>query len=465
MNTKNGSAENHFPMRLVLCLTTFAFALRAMLLLAGPWNAPERAVKEDSPRILLLAHNLNEYGTYGKSKEDGLVHLNVERLRAENGTLPSADANGLRPEAFRPPGYPFVLAAFESLGLAFRWELLFQCILGASLTFMTARIASALGLSCRGVGIAAFLWAVHPALVLYDTIVLTESLFNFFCVSSIYVVACFPGRWTTALGGGLLLGFAGLIRPLGLLYLPFAFAPAIRRKQFSWTAALLQILLCMIPSAAWALRNQSVGDGLRVTTVPEINLYYYTASYSISEERGEDWFKAWPQRTEELSDQLQKQLAPGEDVYAAMSRRAIQEIRNRPGASLRVQTKSSLKLFVDHSLGPWYDLIGERYVSSGLFSHLVLGNTDQSNSGSIGGAIAAGCWSGGNALISLAALAGLIRGWRSHRYALILGTGLTILLFTLATGSVGVERMRLPMMLPLFLLAAFALGGPSRVPQ
>lgn len=408
-------------------------------------------------------HNLNEFGTYGKFKEDGLVHLNVERLRAENGTLPAADANGLRPEVFRPPGYPFVLAAFESLGLEFRWELLFQCILGASLTFMTARIASALGLSCRAVGIAAFLWAVHPALVLYDTIILTESMFNFFCVSSIYVVACFPGRWTTSIGGGTLLGFAGLIRPLGLLYFPFALAIAIHRKNFSWKAALLQVLLCLIPSAAWSLRNQSVGDGLRVTTVPEINLYYYTASYSISEERGEDWFKAWPRRTEELSDRLQQQLAPGEDVYAAMSRQAIQEIRARPGACLRVQTKSSLKLFVDHSLGPWYDLLGERYVSSGLFSRLVLGNSDQPNSSGIGGAIVAACWSGGNALISLAALAGLFRGWRSRRYALILGTGLTIILFTLATGSVGVERMRLPMMLPLFLLAASAFGGPCRM--
>jgi len=45
------------------------------------------------------------------------------------------------------------------------------------------------------------------------------------------------------------------------------------------------------------------------------------------------------------------------------------------------------------------------------------------------------------------------RDWR----VLIFGVA-SIILFTSATGSVGLERFRLPMMLPLFVLAAVALA-------
>ena len=39
--------------------------------------------------------------TIGYLPQDGLVHQAVARLRLGNGTLPPADANGLRPESFR----------------------------------------------------------------------------------------------------------------------------------------------------------------------------------------------------------------------------------------------------------------------------------------------------------------------------------------------------------------------------
>lgn len=64
-------------------------------------------------------------------------------------------------------------------------------------------------------------------------------------------------------------------------------------------------------------------------------------------------------------------------------------------------------------------------------------------------------------MIALTALVGIWRGWRSRHYALIVGTALTIVLFTLATGSVGLEGKRLPMMLPLFVLAGLGVGGTA----
>jgi hypothetical protein len=59
-----------------------------------------------------------------------------------------------------------------------------------------------------------------------------------------------------------------------------------------------------------------------------------------------------------------------------------------------------------------------------------------------------------NALIALAALAGVVQALRKHQWRILIFSGVSIFLFTLATGSVGLERFRLPMMLPLFVLAA-----------
>ncbi len=51
----------------------------------------------------------------------------------------------------------------------------------------------------------------------------------------------------------------------------------------------------------------------------------------------------------------------------------------------------------------------------------------------------------------------MVRLLRRGQYALALACGLLIVAFILATMSVGLERMRLPMMLALFLLAASAI--------
>jgi hypothetical protein len=199
-----------------------------------------------------------------------------------------------------------------------------------------------------------------------------------------------------------------------------------------------------------------------VTTVSDVNLYYYTAAYSISEERGEDWLHSWPDRVEELSARLDQRVAPGQDVFSAMRRQALDELKQRPSAYLRVQVKSGFKLFVDHSLGTWYEALGSEYKPSGFFSRAVLRNPEQASSGNWGGIIAAAGWMGGNGLIALAALVGMVRGGRTRHYALTLGAAVTVVLFTVATASVGLEAKRLPMMLPLFLLAAFAVAGPAR---
>ena len=83
--------------RPLVLLFAGALILRLVVLFTGPWADPTRiyTFSPDSPRYVALADALRTHQAFGKPTEDGLMHLAVEKLRRENGTLPSPDANGL----------------------------------------------------------------------------------------------------------------------------------------------------------------------------------------------------------------------------------------------------------------------------------------------------------------------------------------------------------------------------------
>jgi hypothetical protein len=443
-----------------------------MLLLGfGPWQEPDRAIHADSQRYLLLAKNLREFHTFGLRGPGGLMHQSVVRLRAGNGTLPDADANGLRPESFRTPGYPAFIALVESFGGGIQTLLLIQCLLGAVSASLAAFIGQSLGLSRRGALLVGLLWALHPGLIVFDCALLTESLFDAVAVAGLFLACRARPPWGL-LTVGFVLGVATLVRPLGYLYIPAALALAWPQVQSKIVAIAFLLLACGLPLSAWAARNQTVEEGFRLTTVGDLNLLYYTDAYAISEQRGEDWLQTWPTRVEGLTNRLSGQLQPGEDVVVAVRRFAWREIQMRPRSVAKVQGKSWIKLYIDHSLDTTAATLGLPYQPSGLFSSFVLGHdttpasqpgNDQSPKRDQGSSLAirAGAltWMGLNALLALAALGGANRAVHQRQWRILIFGALTILLFTLATCSVGLERFRLPMMLPLFVLAAHAISA------
>src|SRR5260370_31391848 len=131
----------------LIFLFVIALAPRLALLSYGPWSQPGRALQPDSFRYLQLAENLREFHTFGLRQEEGLVHQSLASLRAGNGTLPPADGNGLRPESFRTPGYPFLIALIQELEGGIRAILRAQCLLGSIMALVAAGLASTVGLS------------------------------------------------------------------------------------------------------------------------------------------------------------------------------------------------------------------------------------------------------------------------------------------------------------------------------
>lgn len=436
-----------------------ALLVRLAVLFTGPWGDPTRVCdfSPDSPRYVALADTLLQHQTFGKSVEDGLMHLAVERLRAANGTLPPPDANGLRPEAFRTPGYPLFLAAFGGTS-GLRAAYLAQCLLGSFAAVCLVRVALPMGCRPRAALAAGVLWAVHPAVVTSDVLPLTESLFG----SLALVGLAFSAR--TTLGGhalpGALIGFTALVRPLGLLYLPTALILGWSTTRRKWLALALTVGVAVVPSAVWAARNAATGNGPRVSTVGEMNLYYYGAAYVISEGRGEDWFTSWPQRVQELTDRLEGKLQPNQDVFGLVRTEALSEMKAHPGTTVKVAAKSQVKLGVDHSAGLAAGLYGVEYRPSGFFSDLLRGKFDSSKL-SVWGLIALP-WTLLNALIALLAMVGSVRAALRRKWALVFGCLIPVVLFSAATFPVGLERFRLPFMPFLFILAACVIWPPER---
>ena len=366
------------PTRPLALLFAGALLVRLAVLFSGPWGDPTRIYdfSPDSARYVALADTLLKHHTFGKTHEEGLMHLAVERLRRENGTLPAPDADGFYPEAFRTPGYPLFLALFGGTG-GLRSAYLAQCLLGALAALCLVRIALAMNCRPRAALVAGWLWALHPAAVTSDVLPLTESLF---CSLALLGLAA-TTRTTTPAGRmlpGLAIGFAALVRPLGLFYLPTAIILGWRPAPRKWLAAGAVVLVAVVPSAAWAVRNSATGNGMRVSTVGELNLYYYGAAYVISEERGDDWLTSWPARVQELTDRLAAKLQPGEDVFALARKEALAEFRAHPSTTAKVAAKSQVKLGIDHSVGLAAGLYGVEYKPSGFFSDVLRGKVDTS---------------------------------------------------------------------------------------
>jgi hypothetical protein len=441
--------------RALIRLAAVALIARAILLVVGPWRDPDRAVLPDSAPYLHLADNLKDHGTFGLRTPEGAVPRFVAELRAANGTLPPMDTNGLRPESYRLPGYPAFLAAVRFCGGEIRSVLVIQALLGALSACLVVGIAQALGLSARGALIAGLLWALHPAVVVYDVAIAPEGLCNAGVIVALFVAARLPARFGIPLAG-LLLGLATLVRPVGLLYVPAALALAWPRVTSPVLAVLGLSVAAVLPPALWTGRNQAAGEGCRLTSAADLHLLYGTTAHAFAEERHQDWWTSWLFDSSALTTDLERRLVPGEDVIPAARRLALEELADRPGPAVRVVLKSLAQFLLADSTGTAAALLGNLDQSPGLVTQLVY---DQ--------ALVATTWTRFlldvswtvlNAVLAVAALAGVAAGFRLRSWRLLIVGGLTLGLGVLATAGAGGERSRLLLMLPLVLLVASLFG-------
>jgi 4-amino-4-deoxy-L-arabinose transferase-like glycosyltransferase len=167
------------------------------------------------------------------------------------------------PNTFRPPGYPFFLAAIYAIGgPGYAVVKIVQSVVGALTCLMIVLIGEQL--FSRRVGMmAGVIAAVYPFLVAYTGFLLSETLFVF--LSTVFLYALVRLRedpaWLWVAVAGLVLGVMNLTRPV-TLFLPvllfFWLWVEWGAKRRAAVIAGMLALWMMVPIMPWTVRNYMV---------------------------------------------------------------------------------------------------------------------------------------------------------------------------------------------------------------
>ena len=151
---------------------------------------------------------------------------------------------------------------------------LFGAVVGALLAVATWALAGTF-MTERRARIAGGLVALHPGLILYSALVMTEPLAALLTMAAFVVFARAPERSRTVALAGLVLGVATLVRPQALLLVPFmgvlhgvarVRASGASASPSAWLRAstiglALTAATTLLPVLPWTARNCRVMDG------------------------------------------------------------------------------------------------------------------------------------------------------------------------------------------------------------
>lgn len=193
--------------------------------------------------------------------------LQAVHLVGQHSYTPSQHADPASPEAFRPPGWPYALAAaYKVTGARWTAGRLLAAGLGTlSVLFVYLIASEALG---RGVGRAAgWLAAVFPPMVFLSASLVAENLFVPLLLAATWAAlrargAERPLRWAALAGA--LCGLAALTRTNGMaLALPLVVAllPTLRPRALNrgaLAAPALALVAMALAIAPWTVRNALV---------------------------------------------------------------------------------------------------------------------------------------------------------------------------------------------------------------
>ncbi len=448
-----------------------AISLRVLLFVLGPYTDSGRAMYPDSYRYVELGETLVSQGTLAVSgQETGVVHEPLAQLRTELGQIEPTNNQGLRPEIMRTPGYPALIGAVAWLGLGVNGLLVIQCLFSAVSVVLVYAIGRVLLKRPGPALFAALIVALHPADIAAPTAVLTEACFTLLVLLGIWSVCDRESRGIgSASFGGLAIGASVLVRPVSIMLGPALalWMLATDRRIKTVFLATLMTALSLAPGAAWMARNQSVGFGYRLSSIPYINSYFYSTAYMRLTEQGGDWKDGWPGTVDTLMGELRAEmnLDPDADAFTTMNRLGVQEIKDKPGLYARVMKESMLKFFTDHSMGGLYQQLGLTYTPTGLRDKLLNGGLSRSNLVDVASnptGLIALFWSGINGLLLVGMVLGAVMLLARGHWSALLLVGGVMLYFMLATQTTGLERFRLPV-LGLQALLAMSLFAPRLV--
>ena len=191
-------------------------------------------------------------------------HFGAERIARGLGYSEDVLSHGAllwKPWVHYPVGYSaFLGLIYKVVGSELVVAPVVNAIVGALLVVVAHRLARYY-LSRDRARIAAGLTALHPGLIAYSAVVMTEPLAALLLLASAWAALHFRGRWSALIIAGALLGLATLVRPASLAAAPLLILTQPRpllQAALRTLAACAVALLVVLP---WTLRNCARLDG------------------------------------------------------------------------------------------------------------------------------------------------------------------------------------------------------------
>ncbi|MEO7190279.1 MAG: glycosyltransferase family 39 protein [Vicinamibacterales bacterium] len=269
-----------------------------------------------------------------------------------------------RPELFRPPGYPLLLAMGQWIGHATALAVVVQALLGVATTglcFVAGRMAGG-----ARVGLAAaLLYACEPGQIAWSTIVMSETLFTALLAGSLAALYGWlrSGRRWAVVVAAALLALAAYVRVVGY-WLPFVLVlvlaatwrsmaaearrardgatpprPTSRARALASGVArqrlprpLRDVTLAAVVAASilagWHVRNGVVTGYWGFSSQFSRALFFMGGGPVEARERDTTYFAAHDRLSDELNQRLSDQTPGG--VAAGMRRRGLQLMLAHP---------------------------------------------------------------------------------------------------------------------------------------
>ncbi|MCM8804601.1 MAG: glycosyltransferase family 39 protein, partial [Candidatus Omnitrophica bacterium] len=164
-------------------------------------------------------------------------------------------------KSFRPPLYPLVI----SILVLFKFNLIGIRIFQSFISILTVYFIYYIGKKTfdekTGI-VSAFISSFYPFFIFYNGFLLTETLFVFFTVLSIfYLIMTTERNGKVSFFSGIFLGLSGLTRPILQLYLPVSILHILFFKEnlkIRFRKIILLVIGFCLTLSPWIIRNYKI---------------------------------------------------------------------------------------------------------------------------------------------------------------------------------------------------------------
>jgi len=415
---------------------------------------------------------------------DSREYVTLAHNLVSSHTFTRDTAPPFRPELFRTPGYPLLLAIpFALFGPSLIWPLLLQLLLSIATVWLTRRLGLELGLAPMSAGLAALLVGLSPNLAFLSSKLISEAVFIPLLLVCVLLLNRYrlTGRTRDLIGTGVCSGLLILTRPIATffplllaLYVLLSRVP-VRNWQLGIRNSCILLACSSIVVAPWVIRNGQKTGRYIISTASEHNIYLYDAATVLASEKS----ITIPQARDSMMAEAQAKFGPIDTtdeatMWQKLSTVARSHFFRRPALAAPVWLFGVFADFLNPiSVGPLLIHAGSSPAPGS--ANLLQSSLALLTKGKVTQAFST-AWRvrvGGAPLFILvvlacAALFNLILIWFGFASLFLRRTRglfwllLPILYFTLVTGTVGDARFRAPIEPLLCLFAAVALIRPPR---